>query len=42
MDGPLGNPEHIGTDLKNIVLEKIKTEDSICKKSQTQVNIRHL
>lgn len=33
MDGFFGNFEYIGIDFKNIVLEKIKIEDSICKKS---------
>lgn len=24
INGPLGNPEHTGTDLKNVLLEKIR------------------
>lgn len=44
MNGPLGGPEHIRTDLKNVLLKKIKTSDSICKKSQTFFDsfIKHL
>lgn len=44
MNGPLGDSEHIGTDLKNVLLgkKKIKKGGSICKMSQTQVIIRHL
>lgn len=45
INGPLGNPEHTGTDLKKVLLEKIrdsKIRDGICKQSQTQVIIRRL
>lgn len=45
INGPLGDPEHTGTDLKNVLLEKIRDSrirDGICKKSQTQMIIRHL
>lgn len=43
-NGSLGDSEHIGTDLKNVLLgkKKIKKGGSICKTSQTQVIIRHL
>lgn len=36
MNGPLGDPAHVGADLKNVLLEKSTTGDSICKKSQTR------
>lgn len=34
MNGPLGDPKHIGRDLKNVFSEKIKMGGSICRRTQ--------